>query len=448
MFEADANIIGVRLLVGNDLVEGGVSLEGGSIAKVGKEPNLPKAGNTYDAKGLVAIPGLIDPHVHLRDLQLAYKEDFYTGTCAAAAGGFTTVLDMPNTVPPTISAANLRLKRDAAIGKVVVNVGFHAGLVEDQSELQRMNSLGVFSFKLYMNQALPQLDTDDKPAPTETLSTCAMMKRPVTVHAEDRATIDMRSEEFRGKPLRIDDYLYIHGPDAEIKAVRSILEIAGKSGATLHLCHISLGPSIEAIEEARLNGIKISCEVTPHHLLLSRNDLERFGGWALSDPPLRDFQETNNLWKALLNLDLIAVASDHAPHDLAEKRSQDAREIKPGIPGLETTLPLLLTRVNRGELSLAKLVEVSAERPAKIFGLGKKGRLTEGADADITLLDLNREHVVDPDKFHSKARYSPFAGQKCQGGVSRVFVGGQIVYDDGEIVAPPGTGRILEAASR
>ncbi len=448
MLEADTNITGARLLVGNDLTEGGISVEDGKIVKVGKRSNLPKAGQSYDVKGLVAVPGLIDSHVHLRDLQLSYKEDFYTGTSAAAAGGFTTVLDMPNNVPPTNSVANLRLIRDAAVSKIVVNVGFHAGLVNDEAELRGMRSLGAFSFKLYMNKPEPSINVDSETELTNILSTCALLKTPATIHAEDRETIETRLREYHGKPLGIEDYMYVHGPEAESIAVSRALEVAGASGATIHLCHITLASSVAAIKEARERGIAVSCEFTPHHLFLFRKAIEQFGGWALTDPPLRDPQNARALLKELSNTPFAIVASDHAPHSLAEKSSQDAREIKTGIPGLETTLPLMLNHVNKGYLSLSTLVEILAKRPARIFKLQGKGELTEGSDADITLLDLKGEHVIDPEKFHSKSRYSPFAGTKCKGRVSKVFVGGKLVLEGEEIAAPAGTGRIVEAASQ
>jgi len=448
MLEADTNIIGARLLVGNDLTEGGISIEDGKIIKIGKRSNLPKAGQSYNVKGLVAIPGLIDSHVHLRDLQLSYKEDFYTGTCAAAAGGFTTVLDMPNNVPPTNSVANLRLRRDAAVSKIVVNVGFHAGLVNDEAELRGMRSLGAFSFKLYMNNPEAPINVDSEAELTSALSTCGLLKMPVTIHAEDRETIEKRLKEYHGKSLGIEDYAYVHGPEAELKAVKRALEAAGASGATIHLCHITLASSVAVIKEAKDRGIAVSCEFTPHHLFLSRKAMEQFGGWALSDPPLRDAQNARALLKELSSTPFVIVASDHAPHNLAEKSSQDAREIIPGIPGLETTLPLMLNHVKKGDLPLSRLVEVLAERPARIFRLRGKGVLTEGSDADITLLDLDSEHTIDPEQFHSKSRYSPFAGMKCKGRVSKVFVGGQLAFDNGEITTPAGTGRVIEAASQ
>jgi dihydroorotase len=448
MFWADLNIIRSRLFVGNDLVEAGIAIEEGKIIKIGNESSLPKAEQTLNAKGLVAIPGLIDTHVHLRDLQLSYKEDFYSGTCAAAAGGFTTVFDMPNNLPPTNSASNLRLRRDAAANKIVTNVGFHACLVEDQTELQRMCAMGVHSFKLYMNDANSPIDTTDDSALKDVFSNCASMNVPITVHAEDREIIEKRLAGFRGKPLRPEDYSMIHGPEAESRGVERILEVTSESGETVHVCHVSLTSSINAIEKSRNIGTKVTCEITPQHLLLSRSDLERFGGWALTDPPLRDPRESKGLWKSLSDLSFITIASDHAPHSLPEKSSPDAREIRPGIPGLETTLPLLLTKVNRGELSLKQMIECLAERPARIFRLQGKGRLEERADADITLIDLNSEHTIDPQKFHSKAKYSPFAGQKCKGKASKVFIAGQLVFDEGEVIVPPGTGRILEGVEQ
>lgn len=448
MFEADTNIVGAKLLVGNELVEAGISLEEGKILKIGKEPNLPKAEQTHDVKGLLASPGLIDAHVHLRDLQLSYKEDFFTGTCAAAAGGFTTVLDMPNNIPPTDSAGNLRLRRDAAISKIVVNVGFHGALLDDQEEARRMRAMGVCSFKLYLNDPKPSMNIDDDSVILSALSNCASINVPVTVHAEDRTSIERRLKGFEGKPLGFDGYTNVHSPSVELMAIKRILELGASSGAHLHLCHISSGSSLSTLEEARNRGARITCEVTPHHLLLSRKDMEMLGGWALADPPLRDIRDVRDLWKGLPVLDFLIIASDHAPHSLAEKSSKDVREIRPGIPGLETTAPLLLDQVNKGQLPLPRFIELLAERPAKIFGLQGRGVLSEGVEADITMLDLKAEHTINPENFHSKARYSPFAGQKCRGKVSKVFVGGQIVFDNGEIVVSPGTGRIVEGASR
>ncbi|WP_455369843.1 dihydroorotase [[Eubacterium] cellulosolvens] len=441
--EVDLNIIGAKLLIGNQLLEGGISIEEGKIAKIGKEPSLPKADKIHDVKGLLAIPGLIDTHVHLRDLQLSYKEDFYTGTSAAAAGGFTTVLDMPNNSPPTYSAANLRLRRDEAITKVIVNVGFHAGLVNDESEIRKMSSMGVYSFKLYMNDRHSSIDVENDAIIAENLSTCKIINVPITVHAEDRSTIEQRLNDFKGKPVELKDYCYIHDLDVEEKAVKRIIEIAEKTGATIHICHISNSSTINQIEEARNKGVNVTGEITPHHMLLSMNDLEKLGGWALMDPPLRKISETENLWKGLSSKEFLTVASDHAPHSLLEKSSQDIREIKPGIPGLETTVPILLTKISRGMLSLFTIPQILSERPAKIFGLKGKGELSEGADADITILDLKKEFVIDPDKFHSKARYSPFAGENCVGGVSKVFLAGEMIFENGEILTPPGSGQVL-----
>ncbi|MGQ9542561.1 MAG: dihydroorotase [Candidatus Bathyarchaeia archaeon] len=444
MYQADTNIVGVRLLVGDELVEGCISIDDGKILKIGKEPNIPRAERTYDARGLIAIPGLIDAHVHMRDLQLAYKEDFYTGTCAAAAGGFTTILDMPNTIPPTNSASNLRLKRDAAINKVVVNVGFHAGLAEDLRELQKMASFGAFSLKLYMNEFDSRWGAYNVKDIKDLFKECSSLRLPITVHAESGLEIQRRVDRFRGRPLSIEDYCRIYSPEVELEAVNRILNLSDGSDVKIHLCHLTLTSSLKAVQEARLRGIEASCEVTPHHLLLTRRDLHRIGGWALSDPPLRDPKEVQGLWAGLSTLDFLIVASDHAPHSLMEKSSSDAREIKPGIPGLETTLPLLLSRVGSGGFSLRRLVEVLAEKPAETFGLKGKGRLSEGFDADIVLIDLNKEHVVNPEDFHSKARYTPFIGWRCRGKVAKVFLEGRLIFDDGEVIAPPGSGRILE----
>jgi dihydroorotase len=283
---------------------------------------------------------------------------------------------------------------------------------------------------------------EDDASIAESFSTCKTNNVPITVHAEDRITIEQRMNDFKGKHIELKDYCFIHDSDVEEKAVKRIIKIAEQTGATIHICHISNSSTINQIEEARIRGVIVTGEITPHHMILSKNDLEKLGGWALMDPPLREMSETENLWNGL-SKEFLTVASDHAPHSLIEKSSQDIREITPGIPGLETTVPMLLTKVSRGRLSLSTIPKILAERPAKIFGLKGKGVLSEGSDADITILDLKKEFVIDPDKFQSKARYSPFAGENCVGSVSKVFLAGNIIFENGEVLAPPGSGKIL-----
>jgi len=441
------NLINVKIPFGEELLEGAIHVEDRRIIKIGKEANLPRADRTMNAKGLIALPGLIDAHVHLRDLQLSYKEDFYTGTCSAAAGGFTTVLDMPNTIPATDSSIRLNEKCEHAEKKIVVNVGFHAGLTDKLEEITELARLGAVSFKLNLYKPTPEIAIEDNELMTQLLLKCEDTRRPVTIHAEDREFVERNKAQAKtGKKPTIEDFLKAHSKEAELLALKRMIDLAKITRARLHICHLSAVKSLDSIEQARRIGLRLTCETSPHYMFLNENHLRRLKGIAITIPPVRDSTNSRMLWNAFINNRIDIIATDHAPHTEKEKAVDNIWEISPGIPGLETALPLLLTRVNKGQLRLGRLVRAMSEEPAAIFGLKRKGRLSRGGDADLTLIDLKAKFKIDSTKFHSKAKLSPFDGFKCQGKPVKTFVGGKLVMDDGEIVAEKGTGSILKAS--
>jgi dihydroorotase (multifunctional complex type) len=428
-------IADVKLVLREGLVEGGISIRDGRIDKISKTRLLPESDKTIDGKGLIAIPGLIDAHVHLRDMELSYKEDFSSGTLAAAAGGFTTVFDMPNTKPPTNSEARLIEKTAKARTAVHVNVGFHASLAESATDLRKMVNAGAIAFKLYMNESDPDVWHNDPQRLLPSLEECGSLGIPVAVHAENGPAIARIQTKCReaGKNS-IQDLMRAHAPRFELEAVQMITELARRAHSRMHVCHLSTQRSLREISAARRKGVQITCEVTPHHLLLDVTDLKRKGGFALMVPPLRKHRDTKALWRAMLRSEIDIVASDHAPHTLEEKTTKDVWSVRPGLPGLETTLPLLLTKVHRGELTLARLVQLLAEKPADIFGLQGKGRLQAGMDGDLVLIDPKARPRIDSSGFYSKARFSPFDGFRCAGQPVTTIVAGHIVYDRGEVV--------------
>ena len=429
------SITDVKLALGEGIVEGGISIRDGRIEKISTTTHLPKPEKTIDGKGLIAIPGLIDAHVHLRDMELSYKEDFSSGTLAAAAGGFTTVLDMPNTKPSTDSDARLAEKIAKARPAIHVNVGFHASLAESATDLRKMVNAGTIAFKLYMNEPGPDAWHNDPQRLLHSFEECASLNTPVAVHAETGpavAKIQMKCREAGRNSVQ--DFLRAHAPRFELDAVQTITDLARRAHSKVHVCHLSTHRSLREISAARKKGVEITCEVTPHHLLLDTTDLNRKGGSALMVPPLRRESDTRALWRAMLRAEIDIVASDHAPHSLDEKLGKDVWAVRPGLPGLETTLPLLLTKVHRGELTLARLVQLLAEKPARIFGLQGKGRLQAGMDGDLVLVDTKARSKVDSSRFYSKAHFSPFDGFKCVGQPVTTIVAGHVVYDRGEIV--------------
>ena len=440
----DLALVNAMVLTEQGLLKGGIAIDDGTIWGVDREERLPTASKILDLHGNLVLPGLIDVHTHLRGLRLEYKEDFYSGTCAALAGGFTTVLDMPNTCPLTNSAPRLREKMALVQKASVANVGFFACLPAKEEAFQAIKDSGVMGFKVFLHHPLTALDVDDDAVLRRVLTVMKDLDMLLAVHAEDRCVIEGLEAKFK---VETDTspciHSKVHPRRAETRAVKRVLSLSHGINPRLHFCHISTGNASALITRAKMGGLRVTYEVTPHHLLLSETLVNKLQGLALVDPPLRSYRAKRGLWRDLLAGHVDIIASDHAPHSLQEKSSANVWDIPSGFPGLETTLPLLLTQVKKGQLSLGRLSDVLARNPARIFRLKRKGVIAKGFDADLTVVDLAKESVIDASTFHSKAKFSPFDGRKVVGRPVQVFLGGQLVMNDGEILSKPGSGRLI-----
>lgn len=433
-----------KIFVRGSIVEAGVAIDEGKIVKIAKETNLPPASTKINLKGHIMLPGLIDCHVHLRDQQLAYKEDFFTGTAAAASGGVTSVVDMPNNKPVTMDASTLKERMKLAEKKVLVNVAFNAAFPNSVEEIAEVVEAGAVGFKVYLSNRIGGIDVDDDESLIAAFREAAANGVPVMVHAEDRKIIEERRRAMEEAKLNdMAAYLFAHPPEAEVRSIQRIIRLVKKSGVQVHFCHLSSALGLNTVLMAKKAGLPVTCEATPHNLLLSSEQYSRSGFFALTDPPLRAREDVSALWSALRRGFIDAIASDHAPHTFEEKNVSSVWEAKPGVPGLETTLSLFLTQVNEGRLPLAELVRVAAEEPAKIFCLSKRGFLEEGNWADLVVVDMKREYEVDSSCFLSKAKYSPFDGMRVKGKPVKTFVNGCLVMDEGEIVAETGAGKVV-----
>jgi dihydroorotase (multifunctional complex type) len=390
------------------------------------------------------LPGLIDEHVHLRDEGKAYKEDFTSGTAAAAAGGFTTVLDMPNNDPVTMNVKTLRNRMQIAQRKILVNVGFYSEFPRKLPEMQDIVAEGAVGFKLFMGSQIGGLNIDDDIVLQEAFKEVAALKRPLAVHAEDRALLVANEEKLKqAKKSSTGDFLRAHTEAVELKAIQRLLKLSAQTDVRLHFCHVSTEEGLNAIAEAKKSGRTITCEVTPNHLILSSDDMKLYGQMVIMAPPLRSKNHVDALWKGLADGLVDALGSDHAPHAQSEKSASSVWDVKVGVPGLETTLPLIMTFVKKNRLTLAQAVQLLAEKPAEIYGLADRGCLEPGKNADLTVVDFNRQFKIDASKFKSKAKYSPYHGWDVQGKVVKTIVNGQVVFDEGEIVAKGGSGTVV-----
>ena len=440
----DTIIYNTKLCIHGNLVEAGLAIDDGKIFKIAKETNLPSASKKIKLNGHITLPGVIDAHVHLRDQKLAYKEDFFTGTSAAAAGGVTSVIDMPNNSPVTMNSSSLKERMKLAEKRILVNVAFNSAFPPNVKEIAEVAKAGAVGFKLYLADKIGGIDVEDDELLCKAFREVGHWGLTVSVHAEDGKMVEERKREMEVLNRNdADAFLFVHSPEAEAEAVKRVTGFVKESGCHVHFCHISSALGLDAVMVAKQDGLPVTCEVTPHNLFLSSEQYRSIGNLGLTVPPIRSEKNASVLWNGLKHGFVDVLASDHAPHTIAEKKAVSVWDAKLGVPGLETMLPLLLTQVNKGCLSFAELVRVTAEEPAKIFCLKNRGVLEEGAWADFVVVDMKREYRVDSSGFFSKAKYSPFDGMWVKGKPVKTFVSGELVLDEGVIVAEFGSGHVV-----
>jgi dihydroorotase, multifunctional complex type len=401
-----------------------VRTENDRIAEIAESLHSLPGEETVDATGLTLLPGAIDVHVHFRQPGHDQKETWATGSRSAAAGGVTTVVDQPNTSPPTVDGERFDEKADLAAHSLV-DYGINGG-VTDEWEPESLFERPVFALgEVFLADSTGEMGIDAERF-EEALTAAADADVPVTVHAENADLFDESALEGdtggAGRDADADCWSQYRAAAAEIDAVESACEAADGAGATLHIAHTSTPEAVDIAAEAGA-----SCEVSPHHLLLSREDLSELGTFGRMNPPLRSEDRREELYERVADGTVDVIATDHAPHTVAEKEA-GLTDAPSGVPGVETMLPLLLQEVRDGGLGLERVVDLAAATPADRFGLSQKGRIEEGYDADLVLVNLEESEEIRGEALHSKCGWTPFDGREAVF-PELTIVRGDIVYD-------------------
>lgn len=402
-----------------------VLVEDGKILRV-EDGVRDGADETVDARGLHVLPGALDPQVHFREPGLTHKEDLATGSAACAVGGITSFFEMPNTKPATTTRALMAEKKALAASKCLVNYNFFIGATSNN--LEELNAVeNVAGIKIFMGSSTGDLLVDD---PKVLEKIFATGKRLIAVHAEDEALLKAAKASISSPTVM--DHPRLRPVEAALAATRLAVGFSVKHRRRLHILHTTTAEEAALLATHKGNPL-ISAEVCPQHLILAWPEAyERLGSLAQMNPPIREARHREALWKALHDGAIQCIATDHAPHTLEEKK-KPYPESPSGMPGVETSLPLMLDQASKGRCSVQQVVAWMCENPAALYGAEGKGRLVPGADADIVLVDLKKTKKVGADGHQSKVKWSPFDGVPLTGWPVSTFVGGRGVFREGSL---------------
>lgn len=445
MSDYDALIRRGSVVTSSGVAEQDVGISGGVVA--GIEPEMEgSAAVEIDASGLHVLPGLIDAHVHFNEPGRTHWEGFASGTRALAAGGATTVFDMPlNAFPPTVDGEGFDLKLTAARQSALVDFALWGGIQPDNRErMEELAGRGVVGFKAFMSASGTEdfKNVDDLEL-YEAMVEAARLGLPVAVHAESNPfTNRLTRRALAGVRLSARDYSESRPVIVELEAISRAILFAEDTGCTLHIVHVSTGRGVDLVNAARERGVDVSCESCAHYLMLTEDDLEELGAVAKCAPPLRPADEREALWERILDERLPMVTSDHSPCPPDMKAGSDLFRAWGGISGGQSTLPVLLTEGGNRGLRLPVLASISAAAVAERFGLSKKGRIEVGCDADLALVDLDYSAVLQSEDLLYRHKHSPYVGRELRGRVVHTLLRGTPVISEARVVSEP-TGRLV-----
>jgi len=451
-----------RLVQNNRILDADMIIDEGKVKQIKKSGSDIIADRIIDAKENLVIPGCIDPHIHSREPQRpntpTNQEDFSSVTKAAAAGGYTTVFDMPVTGhPPTTTLEGFKIKKNLAEKKCLVDYALYGGAgYGNKQEIMPLAMAGVIAFKIFTREIEPE-DKNWKgviigKGGSETflriMNEVSKTGLPLNIHCENDKLVEFHTNQLKSQgELKPSAYSKSTPNASEFLEVSRSIKLAQKTRTKIIIAHLSTAEAASMVKKAKRDGLPVYAETCPHYLLLTDTDMvEKLGPYGKIYPPLRSAHDRESLWMALEDKTIDYLANDHAPH-LEESKEPGWKNIfnaSFGVPGLETALPLMLTQVNQKKIDIFRLVEIMSRKPAMIFGINeRKGDLGVGMDADFVIVDIKREDVLSKEKMYTKSSANVFDGHHVKGYPILTAVRGEIIMQNGEIVSKAGYGEFV-----
>ncbi|WP_226037843.1 allantoinase AllB [Aquibacillus saliphilus] len=458
----DLKIKNGTIVSGTDIYKADVYVKNGKIGAITSEILAGDVNEQIDVGGNYLLPGLIDTHVHSRDPGPTYKEDFSYSSQAAAAGGITTIFEMPNTTPPVSNGKNFDNQKENLQAKAYVDFGLWAICIGslNNTNIKELHEKGVIGFKFFWGYAVhketfqlmynykPGMDNVIPPFDDgevyEMMEEVAKTGKIFAVHAESNELIQKLTARVEKQGGRTYQDLLKGRPNlVEVLTVKKGIEMAKATGVRFHVLHVSSKEAVEAVREAKQQGVPVTVETCPHYLFLSDEDYEKVGPQMKVYPPVKYKKDQDAIWKGIADGTISHVCSDHAPHT-EEEKDGDLWSIPAGMCGVESMVPLMLNAVNEGKIEITDIVRLLAEEPAKLFDVyPRKGAIQIGADADFTIVDMKKKSVIKRENLHSKSKVTAFDGFKVTGMPIQTIVRGKTIMKDGIIVGEKGYGKLV-----
>ena len=441
---ANSLVKGGTLVTPDGIFEADVLVRDGVISAIGRDLQADAGAEVYDARGLHVLPGVIDPHSHLWEAGFMSGPDFEDSTASAVAGGITTIVEMPLTTPEVLDLATFRGKVEVGLKTSHVDFALHGGVrPTNLGELKAMWDAGATAFKIFTcDTGCAMAGVINDSDLLAALTTIAGFGGLATFHAENdellvanRARID---REGRTDNAAFNEW---RNETVELEAINRILFYAGRTGVRVNIVHVTSPNGVELVARARAEGVDATAETCPHYLYLTDNDIEERGAWVTCSPPMRGPDARDGMRRLIESGAILTVGSDHGPIDpaLKQRGHNNIFEGQPGMPANETMVPLMLNLVASGELSLERLAEVTAEGPARLYGLyPRKGAIRLGSDGDFTIVDLDRNWTIGADTLIGKSGWTPYEGMEVSGRVAMTVIRGRLAAKDGRPVGAPG----------